>query len=408
MQLKLKQVYNFISNFNQRQRIKPLSLIFYINKLYMKQLYNYHILILATILSVLSFIGCSGPNDSINDPLSDGFDRKGLLENITNNIIIPAHVNLSEKLVAMQSSANDFSNNTNEQSLIQLRKDWLAAYRAWQYVEMFNIAKAEEIFYVSKMNIYPTNISRIEANILSNDYDLDNQANNFPAQGFPAIDYMLYGLDGDSTMVLNKYISNNGPDYKLYLNNLIQQMVNNTNLVIDFWQNNSASFISSTENTASSSFNMLINDYIYYYEKGLRANKIGIPAGRFSSTPLPDRVEAYYRKDVSKLLALDALDASKRFFIGQGFNNNQNGESLKTYIEYLPGEDFLEYIIIENFENAESHINGLSNSFINQIETDNLQMLYTYDAIQENVVKLKTDMLSRLNIAVDYIDADGD
>ena len=106
----------------------------------MKQLYNYHILILATILSVLSFIGCSGPNDSINDPLSDGFDRKGLLENITNNIIIPAHVNLSEKLVAMQSSANDFSNNTNEQSLIQLRKDWLAAYRAWQYVEMFNVA----------------------------------------------------------------------------------------------------------------------------------------------------------------------------------------------------------------------------------------------------------------------------
>jgi len=112
----------------------------------------------------------------------------------------------------------------------------------------------------------------------------------------------------------------------------------------------------------------------------------------------------------TKLLesAEKALDASKRFFIGQGFNNNQNGESLKTYIEYLPGEDFLEYIIIENFENAESHINGLSNSFINQIETDNLQMLYTYDAIQENVVKLKTDMLSRLNIAVDYIDADGD
>ena len=157
----------------------------------MKKLYNNQILILASILSVLFFIGCSGPNDSINNPLSDGFDRKELLENITNNIIIPAHVNLSGKLTTMQSSANDFSNNTDEQNLIQLRKDWLAAYRAWQYVEMFNIAKAEEIFYVSKMNIYPTNISRIEANILSNDYDLDNQANNFPAPRFTAIDYML-------------------------------------------------------------------------------------------------------------------------------------------------------------------------------------------------------------------------
>ena len=35
-------------------------------------------------------------------------------------------------------------------------------------------------------------------------------------------------------------------------------------------------------------------------------------------------------------------------------------------------------------------------------------MLYAFDAIQENVVNLKTDMLFELNISVDYIDADGD
>ena len=37
-----------------------------------------------------------------------------------------------------------------------------------------------------------------------------------------------------------------------------------------------------------------------------------------------------------------------------------------------------------------------------------LQMLICYDAIQEAVVLLKTDMLQNLNINVDYIDADGD
>ena len=43
-----------------------------------------------------------------------------------------------------------------------------------------------------------------------------------------------------------------------------------------------------------------------------------------------------------------------------------------------------------------------------QIETNNIDMLYAYDALQEGVVKLKTDMLFNLNISVDYIDADGD
>ncbi|MDA8948615.1 peptidase M75 superfamily protein, partial [Flavobacteriaceae bacterium] len=39
---------------------------------------------------------------------------------------------------------------------------------------------------------------------------------------------------------------------------------------------------------------------------------------------------------------------------------------------------------------------------------DNLPMLYAYDVIQANVVLLKVDMLQKLNINVDYADADGD
>ena len=35
-------------------------------------------------------------------------------------------------------------------------------------------------------------------------------------------------------------------------------------------------------------------------------------------------------------------------------------------------------------------------------------MLRTYDVIQAAVVMLKVDMLQKLNISVDYADADGD
>ena len=48
----------------------------------------------------------------------------------------------------------------------------------------------------------------------------------------------------------------------------------------------------------------------------------------------------------------------------------------------------------------------LNDNFVEQIN-ETYYNFYTYDAIQEGVVKLKTDMLSVLSIAVDYVDADG-
>jgi len=50
----------------------------------------------------------------------------------------------------------------------------------------------------------------------------------------------------------------------------------------------------------------------------------------------------------------------------------------------------------------------LSANLMDQIKTDNLKMLETYDALQEIVLLLKVDMMKTLNIQVDYIDADGD
>ena len=364
------------------------------------------ILFLITSLSaiVLFFSGCSTSN--IN-PSTDGYNRKAMLENITENIIIPSYNNLNEKIIDLKTSTSNFSSNINNANLQDLRIKWLQTYKAWQHVEMFNIGKAEEIYFTSKMNTYPTDITRIEANIASSSYDLINQANNFDAQGFPALDYMLYGLNEDSLLVIDKYLSNEGDKYIAYINDLVTQITNNTELVIEYWNNNKAEFINSNGNTATSSVNLLTNDFIYYYEKGLRANKIGIPAGVYSGI-LTDRVEGYYRRNISKMLVLEALNASHNFFTGTHFSSNQTGESLATYLNFITKNNNLSDLIISKFENAKNKVQLLNDNFVHQIETNNIDMLYAFDAIQENVVNLKTDMLFELNISVDYIDADGD
>ena len=54
---------------------------------------------------------------------------------------------------------------------------------------------------------------------------------------------------------------------------------------------------------------------------------------------------------------------------------------------------------------GESSIENLDSNFVNQLNNEFLEMALTYDIIQAGTVLLKTDMLSVLQIATDYVDA---
>jgi hypothetical protein len=367
------------------------------------------------IIFLLSIIfSCSDDSSSSS---SDGYNRQALLSNIVNNIIIPAHDNFKNELDLFRSNIEAFDNNRDLVNLQQVQNQFIEAYKAWQHIEMFNIGYAEEIFYASKMNIYPANISRISNNISAGNIDLDSNSNQYSAQGFPAIDYLLFGLAEDNQSILNIYLSSGQDNLTMnYLNILSNKMVENTGLVIDYWQSNKENFINSSGNSSTSSLNMLSNDFVYYFEKGLRANKIGIPAGVWSGE-LPQNVEAYYKGDISKILAIEGLQASHNFFNGIHFGSDQiDGEGLYDYLAYLDDTNYsdstmfigLEDDIVSSFENSMEKILLLNDNFAFQIQTDNIKMLEAYDAIQQGVVRLKTNMLSILGISVDYYDADGD
>jgi hypothetical protein len=365
------------------------------------------------IFSFIFLFSCS--EDNSTPASSDNYDRKELLSNLVNNIIIPAHQNFNNELQLFESTVNSFNDDRSISNLEMIQDQFIVTYRAWQYIEMFNIGYAEEIYYASKMNIYPANTTRILENINSDNVDLDGNSNQFSAQGFPAIDYLLFGVAENNIQILDIYSIDNNSTFT-YLNLLVSKMIENTDAVIDYWDTNRQDFINSTGNTSSSSLNMLANDFVYYYEKGLRANKIGIPAGVWSGE-IPQNVEAYYKSDISKILAIEGLQACINFFKGIHFGESQiNGEGLYDYLAYLDDTNYsdssmfigLQDDILDSFDNSMIKLEQLNNNFALQIETDNIKMLEAYDSIQQGVVRLKTNMLSILGISVDYYDADGD
>ena len=349
-------------------------------------------------------------NSSSSDSDSNSFNHKEMLTNWVDNIIIPSITNFDNSLEIFKESATTFVNAPTTETLSNLKEAWLSSFLKWQHVEMFDIGLSEEIYYKNRINLYPTNVERIENNISTLNYDLDEPV-NFSAQGLNSIDYLLFGIGENEVEIISKF-SDENLNYGKYLTDLVDKMVSLTYEIKSSWSDEyKSSFISSTDNTASSSINKVVNDFIYYFEKGYRANKIGIPAGVFSDKPLPDRVEAYYGQNYSKILALEATDAVNNFFNGNHSNDlDLSGLSIKDYLDYLESDkdEKLSDKINSQLEKIKTKVSELNTNFSEQVDQENLKMLIAYDVIQANVVFLKVDMLQVLNISVDYVDADGD
>ncbi len=339
------------------------------------------------------------------------FDRGAMLTFWADKIIIPSLESFNESLFQLLEATNSFIDNPDQEKLSQLREKWLIAYKSWQFVEMFDIGKAEEIYFKNRLNLYPVNRDRVDSNIDSGSYDLD-KAENFTSQGFAAIDYLLFGIGENDDSIVSKYLVSDS-SYSKYLKDVVSKAVELTNIVkVDWEEGYRNTFVELTDNTATSSINKLTNDFIFYYEKGFRANKIGIPAGVFSGSPLPDRVEAYYGRVYSRALAIEAANAVDNFFNGRSHSDNEDvGLSLKSYLDFVEGDgvssklsDEIDAQIAASIES----IGSLKENFVDQVNENNIEMLKTYDVIQAGVVMLKVDMLQKLNISVDYVDADGD
>ena len=383
-------------------------------KTYMKKLISLKVILLSLIL-----INCTSDSET-NDVIEETelnievkqseFDRLSMLTFWADSIIIPSIDSFYIELNSLNEHVSSFSVNPNPSTLTQLRDQWLTTYKKWQYVEMFDLGVAEEVYFKNRMNIFPANTIRIENNISNLGFNLDDSA-NFTSQGFTALDYLLFGIALDDDAIIAKF-SDSSLNYNSYLAAITSKMIELTLSVKSEWEGSYRdSFIQSTDNTATSSINIMLNNFVFYFEKGYRANKFGIPAGVFSGGPLPDRIEAYNGEIYSQILALEATTAIENFFNGVAYNDpNTTGLSIKNYLDFIETDvsDKLSTRINNQIQTAKNKIKGLNTNFKEQIEENNTEMLLTYDAIQTAVVLFKVDMLQKLNISVDYADADGD
>lgn len=364
--------------------------------------------ILLAITLIAFAIGCSSSDNSDTNNTSKGYDRDAILTNWADNIIIPAYENYSAKVNTLADKAIAFTNVADETKLAEVKTAWLDAYLAYQYIAMYDLGKAADIYLKQTANTFPTDVTGIKANIISGNYNLNLQS-QLSKQGFPAIDYLINGQGSDTETVA--YFAN--VNASAFLNAVINQLKTQANAVTADWKNKYRSeYISNNGTSVTSSVNKTTNNFIENLEKDVRSTKMGIPSGIFSNgATFPDKVEAYYKNDVSRTLLNAGLQAEIDFFNGKAFNGTTTGPSLKSALDGLGAvreNKNLSTIINDQFQVCLTANNGLNNSFSEQIASDNAKMLAAYSALQKDVVYIKVDMMQALNITIDYVDGDGD
>ncbi|MBE16954.1 MAG: imelysin family protein [Dokdonia sp.] len=371
------------------------------------------------LIALLSFclflIACSDSDDPAvngdNGPSEVSFDREAMLAHWADAIIIPGYEDFATKVAALNTAATNFTTATDASNLLALQTAWDNAYLTWQRVSMFEIGPAETVNLRLNVNIYPANTTIIENNIANGDYNLDLSSNR-AAKGFAGLDYILFGLENSPTAIVGVYNGPNGAAYKQYLLDIINDMKFRTDEVLSNWNTTyRATFVSNSGASATASTDRLVNDVIFYYEKHLRAGKMGIPGGVFSGTPAPNTIEALYAGDRSKMYFLEGLQAVQDFFNGVSYDGSTQDESLSAYLDALnavkEGAD-LNTIINTQFDTARAAVTGLD-SFANELENNPpIAFLDAYEEVQRIVPLLKVDMVSAMSISIDFADADGD
>ncbi len=367
----------------------------------MKQLPLKFAIVIASV--ALGFFSFNCKDALMNNP-GDSFNRRAMLENVADNIIIPSFAELQTKVNALNSAVNAFVQTPSEATLQSARTAWEEAYLSWQYANGFNFGPGQTSTgtLFQKVGVFPANAARIESFIASRTLDNDLARDT---RGFNAIEYLLYDSVSVSEVV-GKFSNQNRRDYLL---TLTAELKANIDAVVRGWQSYRAEFVSNNGTDIGSSTSLLFNNFVENFES-IKNFKLGVPLGRRpgQTQPEPTRVEAFY-SGKSILFMREHLKAIEELYYGIGRNGN-DGIGFVEYLKSVPGGNDLiaqteaQLTVVKQKMNALPLDARLSDLII----TNFSQVDALHTELQRHTRFFKSEMASLLSLSITFSSGDGD
>lgn len=371
------------------------------------------VLLVFVILGFVLAIACKKETDE--DPNGNtGFDRKEMLKNYAENLIIPSYSELNEKVKILQTAVNNFSSNTNLTNLEIVQNSWKSAYLTWQSANAYNFGPAGEEGLKKGLSeeiaTFPVKVEVVLTRIAANNTNFNDFQRD--TRGFLTIDFLAFGIAEDNNSILNFYLANpNALNYlKAVTNHTTQSVVD----VLSEWNGSyKEKFINNNGTSVGSSTALLYNEFIRNFET-IKNFKIGLPIGNapgIEVSPNPQLVEAYY-SGISIELIKEQLKLIEQQWKGISYNGTQ-GIGFKAYLESVEGGKALVVSTEEQLEKVKEVINSLDNNkrlsdMITNGGSDLEELKKIYLELSKHTRFFKSDMSSLLGIAITYSSGDGD
>ena len=358
------------------------------------------------LLGISLWLPACKDDDNPANSCNTSFDQQALFENLANEIILPAYQQLQEAVDSLELQTSAFIAAPSTNTLLDLHAAFQAAYEAWQSAAPFEFGPAEAVFLRTSLNNFPTDTAAIESNINTSTWDFD-QPDRFD-KGFPALDYLLYGLSDFASDIIATYSADQ--QYRDYLVALVTDIKERVDQTIVGWESDyKNTFISNTGTAAGTSLSLLINNLNQHYEL-IKREKLGVPSGVLTlGFANPDKVEAFYSGQSAKL-ALLALQGSERLYLGTK-QDGSNGLGLDDYLEAANAQkdgESLNTLIKNRFSDAVAVVAALEDPLSETVETKQEQVVNAYNEVTKQLVNIKTDMPSVLCVSITYIDNPSD
>jgi len=359
---------------------------------------NYQFLLLLAVL----FSACDA---TVENPCDVEFDQLAMFQNYANSIIIPAVTDLYNSVNTLETATSNFTNSPTVSTLETLRNTWFDAYIVAQTATMYNFGPAETIFLRSSINNFPLDVDVVNTNIQSGSYDFDMP--DAYDKGFPALDYLLYGIGTNEAEILEKYTTHaDASKYIQYLSDVVLDIKTRTDAVYAGWNTNGydATFNTNTGTAAGTSLSLLVNQFNLSYEL-IKRDKIGIPSGILTlGFTNPNKVEAFYSGRSLELAAV-ALNAAKEFYSG---GNGIGLDDLVLAIGATKNDESLDLLIKNQFTSAENALAALSGKLSDEVDNNADDVEMAYNELSKQVIHIKTDLPSVMCVSITYVDNPSD
>ncbi len=362
--------------------------------------------LLALVAAAIGLVACQVTPESDPD-----FDRRKMLENVADNLIKPAFTDLQTQVNILKTAADAFARNPDNQNLVQLQTAWKSACVAWQFANAYNFGPAGEDGLrkglIEEIGTFPVSSTKIEAAVAGGNPNFNDF--NRDARGFLAVEYLIFDLEGNNARIVGGFTD---PNRKKFLSGAVANIQTRVNEVVAAWNGGyRAEFIANDGTGAGSSTAQFYNEFVRSFE-AIKNFKVGLPLGKRpgQTQTEPARVEAYYSGQ-SLLMIQNHLAAIENIWYGKGKNQDgQDGLGFKEYLEAVEGGREVAAATETQLAAIKKSLGALpaTTPFSRQVQNQPAQVEAFYNELQKNVRYFKSDMSSRLGIAITFSSGDGD